>query len=341
MSILTGFLKYKKYKKTSSNTYKKVSEWTDYSTVETNNGTLDDRLKHQTDSTKYKKGKLLTEEYITYIGTCSSAAASASKSVTVSILGNTSNNYEFELYEGCTIDVTFDNSDTSSGDVTLNVNSTGAKSVMYHGSVVNGDRLFKKDIVYTFRYQKDGGNVGHWYVIGDINGVGTSGITTVAFSGASGSHDGSMGLVPAPERSSDVWFQALAGDGTWKLFPVAHGRFAASSSVDIGYIVNNYMENNTQITFNIVDENSDTLTDFNYTNESNNHIINNDTLRHKCRKLTIHKVTNNNYYWEYSFIKSGTGLMSGSFSLEKRFFIGGYDTSCTPSYYLTEETAIN
>jgi len=62
-----------------------------------------------------------------YYGTCSTAAATAAKVVTLS------NTAGWELVAGTIVGIKFTNSNTATS-VTLNVNSTGAKSIQYNGS---------------------------------------------------------------------------------------------------------------------------------------------------------------------------------------------------------------
>lgn len=65
----------------------------------------------------------------TYIGTCTTAAATAAKEATVDL--------DFQLEKGVRIGIKFSNSNTAS-NCTLNVNSTGAKSLYYDVAVYTG-----------------------------------------------------------------------------------------------------------------------------------------------------------------------------------------------------------
>lgn len=78
---------------------------------------------------------------IVHFGVCSTAAATAAK--TVSIPG-------FKLVNGAKINVLFSNSHTASS-ITLNVNSTGAKSIRMDGKAVSG-RGISSSKVYQFVY---------------------------------------------------------------------------------------------------------------------------------------------------------------------------------------------
>lgn len=90
---------------------------------------------------------------ITHYGTCSTAAATAAK--VVSLTG-------FTLAEGAEVSVKFTVTNTASNP-TLNVNSTGAKAIYYRGSVISAGYL-AANRVYKFVY--DGTN---YELIGDIN----------------------------------------------------------------------------------------------------------------------------------------------------------------------------
>lgn len=90
---------------------------------------------------------------IIHYGTCSTAAATAAK--TVACPG-------FTLVTGATIRVKFTVTNTASSP-TLNVNSTGAKSIMYRGSAITAGYL-AANRVYEFIY--DGTD---YELVGDIN----------------------------------------------------------------------------------------------------------------------------------------------------------------------------
>lgn len=88
---------------------------------------------------------------ITHFGTCSTAAATAAK--TVALTG-------FSLVTGSMVFVKFTVTNTASSP-TLNVNSTGAKAIMYRGSAITASQL-AANRVYAFIY--DGTN---WEFVGD------------------------------------------------------------------------------------------------------------------------------------------------------------------------------
>lgn len=89
----------------------------------------------------------------TNYGTCSTSASTVSK--TVSCTG-------FTLITGAEITVKFTNGNTASNP-TLNVNSTGAKSIYYKGTNIVPSYL-KAKCIYTFRY-----NGTQWEVVGDMH----------------------------------------------------------------------------------------------------------------------------------------------------------------------------
>ena len=90
---------------------------------------------------------------ITHYGECSTAASTAAK--TVSLTG-------FKLATGAKVAIKFTVTNTASSP-TLNVNSTGAKSIMYRGSAISAGYL-AANRVYEFVY--DGTD---YELIGDIN----------------------------------------------------------------------------------------------------------------------------------------------------------------------------
>ena len=90
---------------------------------------------------------------ITHYGTCSTAAATAAK--TVALTG-------FTLVTGAIVSVKFTVTNTAASP-TLNVNSTGAKAIMYRGSAISAGYL-AANRVYAFVY--DGTD---WEFIGDVN----------------------------------------------------------------------------------------------------------------------------------------------------------------------------
>lgn len=90
---------------------------------------------------------------ITHYGTCSTAAATVAKTVTLT---------GFTLVTGARVMVKFTVTNTASSP-TLNVNSTGAKAIMYRGSAITSSYL-AANRVYEFVY--DGTD---WELVGDIN----------------------------------------------------------------------------------------------------------------------------------------------------------------------------
>ena len=101
---------------------------------------------------------------ITHFGTCSTAAATAAK--VVSCTG-------FTLASGAKITVKFTVTNTAANP-TLNVNSTGAKAIMYRGAAISAGYL-AANRVYTFVY--DGTD---YELIGDINTTYTTGTSSAS-----------------------------------------------------------------------------------------------------------------------------------------------------------------
>ena len=88
-------------------------------------------------------------------GVCSTAAATAAKTVTIS-------NSKFTLQTGATIVVKFTITNTAANP-TLNVDGTGAKAIYYNGPAITAGYL-KANKVYEFIY-----NGTQWDLIGDVD----------------------------------------------------------------------------------------------------------------------------------------------------------------------------
>ena len=88
-------------------------------------------------------------------GVCSTAAATAAKTVTIS-------DSKFTLQTGATIVVKFTITNTAANP-TLNVDSTGAKAIYYNGAAITAGYL-KANKVYEFIY-----NGTQWDLIGDVD----------------------------------------------------------------------------------------------------------------------------------------------------------------------------
>lgn len=96
-------------------------------------------------------------------GTCSTAAATAAKTVTIrSDNGSTGNNAPFVLEGGAIIAIKFTVTNTAANP-TLNVNETGAKAIYYRGSAIAKGNL-AANRTYQFVY-----NGTQWEFVGDIN----------------------------------------------------------------------------------------------------------------------------------------------------------------------------
>lgn len=183
---------------------------------------------------------------IIHYGECSTAAATAAKTVGIT---------NFILATGAIVFVKFTVTNTASNP-TLNVNSTGAKAIYYRGSAISTGYL-AANRVYMFVY--DGT---YYQFVGDINtentythpttpgnkhipsggssgqilrwasdGTATWGAdndTTYSdMKGATSSASGSSGLVPAPAAGKQTSF--LRGDGTWVVPPNTTYDVATSS----------------------------------------------------------------------------------------------------------------
>lgn len=122
---------------------------------------------------------------IVHYGVCETAAATAAKTVSIT---------DFKLVTGAVVRVKFTNANTASSP-TLNVNSTGAKTIMYRGYA---PKTLTNYNVYEFVY--DGT---YWRVVGN----------EMVMTGASSSNAGKAGLVPQPSAGNQNAF--LRGDGIW------------------------------------------------------------------------------------------------------------------------------
>lgn len=162
---------------------------------------------------------------ITHYGTCSTAAGTAAK--TVALTG-------FKLVTGAQIKVKFTVTNTASNP-TLNVNSTGAKSIMYRGSAISAGYL-AVNRVYEFVY--DGTD---WELVGDINtdtkythpnnhpASMISGLATVA---TSGKYSDLSGTPTIPTKTSQ-----LTNDSGFKTTDTTYSKATSSALglVKIGY----------------------------------------------------------------------------------------------------------
>lgn len=136
---------------------------------------------------------------ITHYGTCSTAAATAAKTVTLN---------GFNLATGAKVAVKFTVTNTAANP-TLNVNGTGAKSIKYRGAAI-GTNVLAANCIYEFVY--DGTD---YVFVGDIN---TDTNTTYGnMTGATTSAAGKAGLVPAPAAGASTRY--LRSDGTWQVPP--------------------------------------------------------------------------------------------------------------------------
>ncbi len=96
-----------------------------------------------------------------YYGTCSTAAATAAK--TVSLSG-------FSLFTGVTVAVMFSNGNTAANP-TLNINSTGAKTIYYRNAALTSSTagIISKNGVYLFVYSGS-----YWRLVGDVGSIAIS-----------------------------------------------------------------------------------------------------------------------------------------------------------------------
>ena len=131
-------------------------------------------------------------------GTCSTAAATADKVVSVAPGFITSYSTTFSNY-GFLVMIAFSNTNTAE-NITLNINNTGAFPIYYRGSAIPTDYLIKgKVYMFVLRSSKY-----------ELIGSDDLGATMI---GASADSAGSEGYAPAPAKGSQNKF--LRGDATW------------------------------------------------------------------------------------------------------------------------------
>lgn len=159
------------------------------------------------------------------LATCSTARNVAAK---VATLAN------FVLKPGATIVVEFTDTTTtnpSSGNLTLNVNNTGAKTIAFTRNGVIGALnytsagAFYNNIAHVFTYN------GTYWVCSSYNADNN---TWTAFKGATASANGTAGYIPAPTKGNQNKF--FRADGTWATPPSSssgHG-FEISSTEPSG-----------------------------------------------------------------------------------------------------------
>lgn len=134
---------------------------------------------------------------VTRYATCSTAATTVAK--TASITEGT-----FSLVTGARVTVKFTYAN-SVANPTLNIGSTGAKAIYWHGAALASSQYWQAGAVLDFVY-----NGTQWDLIGiakDNNN--TYSVMTAATSSAAGT----SGLVPVPAAGKQSSF--LRGDGTW------------------------------------------------------------------------------------------------------------------------------
>ena len=160
----------------------KVSELTNDSGYQTSSGTVS-KANQLTNTRKIDGVNFNGTADILHYGTCSTAAATAAKVVSIS---------NFNLVTGALAIVKFTVTNTASGP-TLNVNSTGAKSIVYRGSAISAGYLAANRI-YAFVYT--GSN---YELLGDIDtnttystGTTSSSGLTKLYTGTGTATDGTM-----------------------------------------------------------------------------------------------------------------------------------------------------
>ena len=147
-------------------------------------------------------------------GTCSTAAATAEKAVTVS---------NFSLETGARIAVKISYKNTASSP-TLNVNSAGAKPIYYNGAAITAGFLDAKK-VYEFVY-----NGTQWELIGDIN-TDTHCVTGISV-GASAASSNAATTDPYVVIRDDSSYRGqvrFKGDGATTVTSDANGNITISS----------------------------------------------------------------------------------------------------------------
>jgi hypothetical protein len=112
--------------------------------------------------------KLGTTEYAiaaSAYAECYTAANADAKVATICTNSDTTNT-AFTLVKGVSVQVKFNYGDTTpTGTIpTLNVNGTGAKTILYRNDTIDGKNILKYNGIYTFVY-----NGSDWELVGEIN----------------------------------------------------------------------------------------------------------------------------------------------------------------------------
>lgn len=160
------------------------------------------------------------DDGIVAYGTCTTAAATAAKTVTIS------NNEDWKLKVGVIVAVKFSYSNTAS-NCTLNVNNTGAKSIWYNTTVYTGTSTAVAGYANKYIYYMYDGTYWVWF------GQSIDSNTTYSNFVKSGS-GAKSGLVPAPSTTAGNT-KYLREDGTWAVPPGSGGGGGGSVGQGIVY----------------------------------------------------------------------------------------------------------
>ena len=203
--------------------------------------------------------KLISDTHVAY-ATCSTAAGTKDKVATTS----TTNSSTFALVKGAIVAVKFSATNTysatSSSPVTLNVNSTGAKSIYYAGAVPTGTNAIAFGTAnYVHLYMYDGT---YWVWLGYSNekdttystmtstqydtGTSTTGMlvtpkmlhdtisalpTPMQYKGTLGT-DGTTSTLPTAAAANNGWAYVVVNAGTYESQPAQVGdMFISNGSV--------------------------------------------------------------------------------------------------------------
>ena len=176
-----------------------------------------------------------------WYGTCSTASATVAKTVSIT---------DFVLTTNVRVTIKFTNANTAT-NATLNINSTGAKAIYYHGTNVPNDIMVANatlNLVY---------NGTQYEIIGDLDSSGSSAVTGVKGEAETTYRTGDVNITKANLGLTDdemgiVWYDSNITSGYYRPPYCANGIWvigsSSSSNVGIKYSTDGKTWSNSNIT---------------------------------------------------------------------------------------------